>query len=88
MLSRDPARITLAQVRAAARSSLRFPAQQPDDVTEVILRAFQRAESAAEAALDESLESLLLRFEAPAAQVSSAPETRPVGVGQSVHKPA
>jgi membrane protein len=89
LLSRDASRITLGQVRAAARASLRFPAQEADPVTEVILRSFQRAESAAEAALDETLESFLRRFEvAPVAQALSEPERRPVGVGQGVHKPA
>ena len=86
LLSRDPGRITLAQIRTAARSSLGFPAQEADEVTDAITRSFQKAESAAEAALDESLESFLRRFEAP--QAASAPEPRPVGVGQSVHKPA
>jgi len=88
LLSRDPAQITLAQVRATARSTLRFPAQEPDDVAQAIQRAFQRAESAAEGALDESLEGFLRRFEAPAAEASSAPESRPVGVGEGVRKPA
>ena len=88
LLARDPARITLAQVRAAARSTVRFPAQDVDHVSEAIVRELQRAEDAAEAALDESLEAFLRRFEAPAAQVSSAPETRTASVGEGVHKPA
>jgi DNA-binding IscR family transcriptional regulator len=58
LLSRDPARITLAQVRAAARSSLRFPTGV-DDVSEAILRV--PAESAAEAVLTSRSRS---RFEA------------------------
>jgi membrane protein len=88
LLSREPARITLAQVRAAARASLRFPAQQGDEVTEVIVRSFARAENAADAVLDESLEAFLRRFEAAPVAETSSPESRPVGVGQSVHKPA
>ena len=88
LLSRDPARITLAQVRAAARSTVRFPAQEVDHISEAIVLELQRAENAAEAALDESLEAFLRRFEAPAAQVSSAPETRTASVGEGVHKPA
>jgi membrane protein len=87
LLARDPARITLAQARAAARASLRFPAQEADEVTEVILCSFQRAEGAAEAALDESLEAFLRRFEASPVPTSE-PESRPVDVGQSVRKPA
>ncbi|HUJ26412.1 MAG TPA: YhjD/YihY/BrkB family envelope integrity protein [Myxococcales bacterium] len=74
---RDVARITLAQVRAAARSSLRFPAQQADRMTEAIARAFAQAEGAAESALGETLEEFLAGFEA-----------RPLGVGQGVPKPA
>ena len=86
LLSREPARITLAQVRAAARASLPFPAQERDTVTEAVLGAFGRAEGAAEAALDESLESFLRRFEA--SPLSEASEARTLGVGQSARKPA
>ena len=86
LLSREPSRITLAQIRAAARASLPFPALEPDDVTEAIRRALDRADAAAQSALDESLEAFLRRFEA--APVISAPEARPLGVGQGVQKPA
>ena len=88
LLSRDASRITLGQVRAAARSSLRFPGQEADEVTQIIAHSLQRAELAAEAALDESLESLLRRFEPSVAAPASQPETLPAGVGQGVHKPA
>jgi len=88
LLSRDASRITLGQVRAAARSSLRFPAQDADEVTETIAHALERAESAAEAVLDESLESFLRRFEPSSAEPASRPESVPAGVGQGVHKPA
>jgi membrane protein len=88
LLSRDPSRITLGQVRAAARASLRFPAQEADQVTQTIAHSLERAESAAEAVLDESLESFLGRFEPPAAAPASLPESVPAGVGQGVHKPA
>jgi membrane protein len=87
LLARDPARITLAQVRAAARASLRFPAQEVDPVTEAVMGTFARADGVAEAALDESLESFLRRVR-PAPQEASTEETRTAGVGQSVHKPA
>jgi membrane protein len=88
LLSRDPSQITLGQVRAAARSSLRFPAQEADEVTETIAHSLERAESAAEAVLDESLESFLGRFEPSAAAPAALPESVPAGVGQGVHKPA
>jgi len=88
LLSRDPSQITLGQVRAAARSSLRFPAQEADEVTETIAHSLERAESAAEGVLDESLESFLGQFEPPAAAPAALPESVPAGVGQGVHKPA
>ncbi|MGZ6141772.1 MAG: YhjD/YihY/BrkB family envelope integrity protein [Myxococcales bacterium] len=91
---RDPSRITLAQVRAAARSTLRYPQQEADHVTEGVARAFALAEGAAESALGESLESFLRRIDAspapvsPVQQATPEPATRPLGVGQSAHKPA
>jgi len=42
---------------------LRFPAQEADEVTQVIAHSLERAENAAEAVLDESLESFLGRLE-------------------------
>jgi len=83
--SRDPARITLAEIRAAARASLPFPAQESDAVAKAIQASYGRAEGAAEAALGETLESFLRRFEA-APVVTSEPT--PIGVGRSAHKPA
>ena len=90
---RDPARITLAQIRAAARSSVRYPAQQADQVSEAVARAFAHAEGAAESALGESLENFMRRFEvaAPVQHLTSEPEARAIGaggVGQGAHKPA
>jgi DNA-binding IscR family transcriptional regulator len=87
LLARDPARITLAQVRSAARISLGFPAQETDQITDSVVASFARAEGAAEAARGESLESFLRRFQA-ASPVASASEARPLGVGQSARKPA
>ena len=91
---RDPARITLAQVRAAARSTLRYPQQDADHLSEAIARAFAQAEGAAESTLGESLESFLARIDATPAPVQPVqqptPEAapRPLGVGQGAHKPA
>jgi membrane protein len=92
--ARDPARITLAQVRAAARSTLRYPAREPDDVSHLIARAFAQAEVAAASSLDETVESFVRRLEAPPAETETAkqptpePAGRPIGVGQSAQKPA
>ena len=88
LLSRDPSRITLAEIRAAARLSLPFPAQESDEVAKAIQASFGRAEGAAQAALGETLESFLRRFEAAPVTASPAPEPRTLGVGRSAHKPA
>jgi len=89
LLSREPSRITLAEVRVAARATLPFPAQQPDDITAAVQSCLVRAEGAAQAALAESLESFLRRFEAvPVESAGPAPDPRPLGVGQSARKPA
>ena len=65
--ARDAARITLAEVRAAARTTLRYPSQEPDQVGEALAKAFAVAEGAAEGALAESLGSFLARVELVAA---------------------
>ncbi|HYY51685.1 MAG TPA: YihY/virulence factor BrkB family protein [Myxococcales bacterium] len=89
LLSRDPSRITLAEVRAAGRASLRFPAQLiEDEIGAAIENSLTRADGAAAAALGESLESLLRRFEAAPVQGVTTPEPLPLGVGQSARKPA
>jgi hypothetical protein len=68
---------------------LRFPAQAVDDlVSSAIQTALARADGAAAAALGESLESFLRRFEATPVQGIATPDPRPLGVGQSAHKPA
>ena len=89
LLSREPSRITLAEVRAAARATLRFPAQQADDITAAVQSCLARADGMAQAALGESLESFLRRFQAlPVESATPAPDPRPLGVGQSARKPA
>jgi membrane protein len=77
---RDVSRITMAQIRAAARSSVRYPSQDPDRISEALARSFAQAEGAAESALGETLEHFLARFEGS--------EPVPIGVGQGAHKPA
>jgi DNA-binding IscR family transcriptional regulator len=92
--ARDPARITLAQVRSAARSTLRYPAREPDDVSQLLAQSFAQAESAAASRLDESVESFVRRMQALPAETHAAqqstpePAPRPIGVGQGAQKPA
>jgi len=86
LLARDAARITLAQIRGAARISLGFPAQQPDAVTEAVLQSFSKAEEAAEGALGESLETFLSRVQPAPAQGEEGAFVP--GVGGTAHKPA
>jgi membrane protein len=92
LLAREPSRITLAQVRGAARATLPYPAQEADQVSLAIARAYAQAEGAAEATLTESVEALLRRTDsipvAPVQQLTPEPEARPLGVGQSAQKPA
>ncbi len=92
--ARDAARITLAQVRSAARSTLRYPAREPDDVSHQLARAFAQAEGAAASCLDETLESFVRRIGALPAEAQAGqqqtpePAARPIGVGQGAQKPA
>jgi hypothetical protein len=68
---------------------LRFPAQEADHITAAVHSCLARADGAAQAALGESLESLLRRFEAlPVESATPSLEPRPLGVGQSARKPA
>jgi DNA-binding IscR family transcriptional regulator len=84
---RDPARITLAQVRTAARATLRYPAQEPDELSLAVAHAFAQAEGAADSALGESLESFLRRAK-PAQEKTPEPAGRQIGVAERAHKPA
>jgi len=63
--ARDPARISMAEVRAAARSSLGFPKHEPDEVAQAITHAWARAEGAAAQVLEESLTDFLSRLRQP-----------------------
>ena len=91
---RDPAHITLAQVRTAARATLSYPAQEPDEVAAAVAQALSVADGAASSALSESVASFVRRLEAapgahqPAQQATPEPAARPIGVGQGVQKPA
>lgn len=83
---RDPARITLAQLRAAARGTLSYPAIEPDAISAAIARAFAQAENVADRALDESVESFLRSIEP--LRESPEPQGRQIGVPNEAHKPA
>jgi membrane protein len=87
MPGRDPSRITLAQVRAAARATLRYPAHEPDELSLAVVRAFAQAEGAAESALGESLESFLRRAE-PVQETTPEPKGLQIGVPERSQKPA
>jgi membrane protein len=79
--ARDPSRITLAEVRAAARETLGFPAQEADPLTEAVARTFAQAESAAESVLGETLDSFLRRLENGSVQEATPPPLAPVRSG-------
>ena len=91
---RDPAHITLAQVRSAARATLPYPAQHPDDAAASLAQALAVADGAASSALSESVASFVRRLDLaaealqPAQQATPEPATRPLGVGQGAQKPA
>jgi len=78
---RDPSTITLAQVRAAARSTLRFPAQETDPLTEAVARAFAQAEGAVDSVLGESLDSFLQRLDNGSVLEATPPPLAPVRSG-------
>ena len=90
---RDPAHITLAQVRTAARATLSYPAQDPDDVAAALAQALAVADGAASSALSESVASFVRRLDSaealqPVQQATPEPAVRPLGVGQGAQKPA
>lgn len=90
---RDPAHITLAQVRTAARATLSYPAQDPDDVAATLAQALAVADGAASSALSESVASFVRRLGSaealqPVQQATPEPAVRPLGVGQGAQKPA
>ena len=65
------------------------PSRAFDDITTAVQSCLARADGVAQAALGESLESFLRRFEAlPVESATPAPDPRPLGVGQSARKPA
>jgi membrane protein len=75
---RDLAQITIAQVRAAARKSVRFPQRDDDEVDRALVGLWDRADGAAEGALTETLGSFLARASPEAAEV----EGRRVGAAE------
>jgi membrane protein len=75
--ARDPSRITLAEVRAAARSSLGFPRHEADETGQAITQAWARAEGAAAQALEESVADFLARVRQPTGLPVYAPTPEP-----------
>jgi membrane protein len=63
--ARDASRITLAEVRAAARSSLGFPRYEADETGQAITQAWARAEGAAAQALEISVAEFLAGVHQP-----------------------
>jgi membrane protein len=82
--SRDPSRVTLAELRLAGRASLPYPPRDSDAIGIELARAFAEAEGAAQSALAETLESFLRRT----AQSSEERVSEPLQVVQGVEKPA
>jgi membrane protein len=75
--ARDPSRITMAEVRAAARSSLGFPRHEADETGQAITQAWARAEGAAAQALEESVAAFLARVRQPTGLSGYAPTPEP-----------
>jgi membrane protein len=67
--------INLAQVRAAARSSVRYPQRDDDPVTRELRALWAHAEGAAGGALSETLAAFLARTSAPRVPASSPGES-------------
>ena len=63
--ARDPTRITMAEVRAAARTSLAFPRHEPDEAGEAIVQIWARAEGAAARVMEETLADFIARLRQP-----------------------
>lgn len=82
--SRDPSRVTLAEMRLAGRASLPYPPRDSDAIGIALARAFAEAEGAAQSALAETLESFLRRTAQPIEERVS----EPLQVVQGVEKPA
>jgi membrane protein len=63
--ARDPSRITMADVRGAARASLGFPRHEADEAGEAITQIWARAEGAAARAMEETLADFLAGLHQP-----------------------
>jgi membrane protein len=77
--ARPLSRITLAELRAAARSTLLAPKVEADPIGRELVRLWEEADLAAAGRLGETVESFLARTAAPAPAVSApAPAARPL----------
>jgi membrane protein len=63
--ARDPAQLTLAQARAAARASLQNPQHHLDPIGSALANSWERVDAAANAELTETVAQLLARVEVP-----------------------
>ncbi|HWE22749.1 MAG TPA: YhjD/YihY/BrkB family envelope integrity protein [Myxococcales bacterium] len=70
--ARDPSRITMAEVRAAARISLGFPRHEADEAGEAITQMWARAEGAAARVMEETLADFIARLRQPTGLVGYA----------------
>ena len=55
----------MAEVRAAARTSLAFPRHEPDEAGEAIVQIWARAEGAAARVMEETLADFIARLPQP-----------------------
>jgi len=69
--------IPLAEVRAAARTSLGFPRHEADEAGQAITQAWARAEGAAAQVLEESLADFLARLHQPTGLRGYGPTPEP-----------
>jgi membrane protein len=81
LLGRDPSRITLAELRRAARSTLRFAKVDADPIALELTLAWEAADSAAAAQLGETVESFLRRVDPTSAAPASAASPAPALLG-------
>ncbi|GAC1347586.1 MAG: YihY/virulence factor BrkB family protein [Myxococcales bacterium] len=83
--ARDLSQITFAQVRAAARASVRFPQREGDDLDGALLGLWDSADGAAEGALGETLAAFLARV--PAGAVATPAQAAPEPVEPALQLP-
>lgn len=81
---RDLSQITLADLRAAARATLKYPQIEGDPMAARLVAAWREADGAAGAVLQESVASLLARAAADEEEDPARPPAPPSGAPRSV----